>query len=189
MDEVGLPYVRTFAPDGLVSAEVLEQVQAGDGGLVAKGILSYLADPSFFQTGEVAVSSFLDQNRDGVLELESEFVGRGQAQTLDFLLSPLGPLGIYAESRALPGLLEQVDALQLPVLILQGENDASTPAAGAERLAEALNAVGKDVTLHLYEGLGHSLGETPSVIADNFEPIAEEPLRDLLAWLTEHGAN
>lgn len=184
LGEVGLPYLRSFAPDGRVTAEVLEQAQAGDGGLVAKGILSYLADPSVFETGQLAVSSFLDENQDGVIELESEFVGLGQAQTLGFLLSPMGFLNIYSEARALPTLLEQVDSLDLPVLILQGERDASTPAAGAQRLAEALEAADKDVTLHVYEGLGHALGETESVVKDNFEPIAEAPLRDLVAWLS-----
>jgi acetyl esterase/lipase len=50
-------------------------------------------------------------------------------------------------------------------------------------LAAALQAAGVDVTFHLYEGLGHSLGLAESLLADNFAPIAAQPLQDLLAWL------
>lgn len=179
----GLPYVRRFAPDGRVTAAVLRRVQAGDGGLVAKAMLSYLADPSFFQTGELEVSGPLDRNGDGAVDLESEFLAGGLDRMLDSLLSPAGFLSIYAEGRALPSLSEQVTRLQLPVLILQGANDASTLARGARALAEGAN-----VTLYVYKGLGHSLGRTPSVVADNFQPIAERPLRDLVAWLKAQGA-
>lgn len=181
--EAGLPYVERFAGDGRVTAAVLRRVQVGDGGLVAKGIVSYLADPSFFQTRELEVSGSLDRNGDGVIDIEGEFLAGGLDGTLDFLLSPTGPLSIYAEGRALPSLLEQVSRLELPVLILQGANDASTPARGARALAEGAN-----VTLYVYKGLGHSLGKTPSVVADNFQPIAERPLRDLVAWLKTQGA-
>jgi fermentation-respiration switch protein FrsA (DUF1100 family) len=39
----------------------------------------------------------------------------------------------------------------------------------------------------LYPGLGHSLGEATSVVADNFGPMQPEPLQDLVEWLTEQG--
>lgn len=58
-----------------------------------------------------------------------------------------------------------------------------TPRPTPPRLAVRLNEAGVDVTFHLYEGLGHSLGPAESIIADNFAPIAQEPLMDLLAWL------
>jgi hypothetical protein len=35
-----------------------------------------------------------------------------------------------------------------------------------------------------YPGLGHSLGEAPSVVADNFGPMAPEPIQDVAGWLT-----
>ena len=38
----------------------------------------------------------------------------------------------------------------------------------------------------LYPGLGHTLGETSSVIQDNFQLTAQRPLKDLVGWLEIH---
>jgi len=187
MLEVGIPYLKSFAPDGRVEADTLREVLAGPGGVVAKSIVNYLADPALFEDGTLAVSPFLDIDSDGVITLEGEFLPRGLAQGLAFLLSPLGPMWRYGRGQALPVLEQQAKRLKMPMLILQGERDASTPADDAAALADRLLAAGNgDVTLRLYSTLGHSLGETPSLTADNFQAIAEQPLKDLLEWLRLH---
>jgi fermentation-respiration switch protein FrsA (DUF1100 family) len=74
----------------------------------------------------------------------------------------------------------------MPVLILQGANDANVPAQGARALDEALAKSGNPrYLLKIYEGLGHSLGTASSPLDDNFRPIQTAPLQDLAAWLTE----
>lgn len=180
--EVGRPYLLSFATDGKVNNATLLNVLAGSGGLVAKGIVSYVADPGGFQTGKVTINPALDTNKDGVLEVATELTPEILEGVVDALFT--GNLGIYAPGRALPTLLEAAGALKLPVLVLQGQLDSSVPERGAQALGAALRAAGNtDVTLKVYEGLGHSLGRSSSLIDDNFRPIADAPLKDLVSWL------
>ncbi len=185
---VGMPYLRQVVPDERVDVEALRAMQTGDSGLVAKGILNYIGDPTEFQQGKLAVNKALDTNADGVLD-RTELTPEAFGEILDTLIAPNGFQGIYSVERALPGVTQQAPNLAMPVLILQGANDASVPPSGSEALAAALETAGNaDVTLHMYPDLGHSLGETSSVIADNFQPIAQQPLADLLEWLEGHAA-
>jgi fermentation-respiration switch protein FrsA (DUF1100 family) len=183
---VGVPYLRTLAPDGRITTATLRAALAGPGGLVAKGIILYLADPVAYQRGVLALNPRLDRNHDGAIDLDTEFLPVVPT-LLSALLSPRGPLAIYAPGRALPTVTAQAPALRLPVLILQGVNDANVPPRGAQLLAGALARGGnRDHLLKLYPGLGHSLGPAVSVIADNFRPIAPAPLVDLATWLLRH---
>ena len=185
--KVGLPYLRQFSPDEQVTVKTLKELQAGDGGLVAKGILlNYLEDGSSFQTGVLKVNTALDTNEDGTLQ-KNELTGNAFDKLLDDYLGPQGFGSIYAARRALPDVREQGPNLNLPILILQGENDANVPPSGARALNTKLGRVGNaEHTLELYPGLGHTLGETPSVIKDDFQPMAQRPLKDVVAWLETH---
>ena len=128
-------------------------------------------------------------NSDGVLD-QTELTPEAFGRVLDALLAPDGFQGIYSVERALPDVTQQAPKLTMPVLILQGANDANVPPSGAEVLAAALKKAGNDdVILHLYPGLGHSLGEASSVIADDFQPITQRPLEDLAEWLEGHAGN
>ena len=181
--KVGLPYLRQFSPNERVTVKTLKQLQAGDGGLVAQGILNYLGDSASFQKGELAVNTALDTNKDGTLG-KSELTPAAFDKLLDDYLSPQGFGNIYAAGRALPDVTAQASNLKLPILILQGANDANVPASGARALNAELGRGGNpEHTLELYPGLGHSLGKTSSVIQDNFQPLAQRPLEDLVAWL------
>jgi len=62
------------------------------------------------------------------------------------------------------------------------------PPSGAFKLNLALvkSAQHGDHTLRFYPTLGHSLGRTPSLFADDFQPIDQQPLNDLVCWLSEH---
>lgn len=182
MHEVGVPYLRSVLPDGVLTNDDLFPVLMGEGGMVAKGVVNYVIDPVAMQQFIIQLNTMLDFNGDGALSIDDEIVP-SLGFILDSAFSDMGYFSMYAADRALPVLLEQVDALSVPVLILQGANDANTPAYGAEQLAQALAEAGVDVTFHLYEGLGHSLGVADSVFTDNFAPIVEEPLADLVDWL------
>jgi uncharacterized protein len=184
VDHVQVPYVRSFAPDGRVVTATIQSMFAGPGGLAAKGIGGDLLDPAAQQTGHMAVNPYFDKNKDGVIDIDAELLPN-VGPYLDQMFQPGGPAGIYGPGRALPGLLELAPDLKLPVLILQGENDANVAAQGARALDAALTGT-PDHTLKVYPGLGHSLGRAPSVIEDDFRPIAPEPLADLAAWLQAH---
>jgi len=184
--EVGIPYLRRFALDGRVTATTLRQAYAGPGGLVARGVVIYLADPRAFQKGHVAMNPFIDRNHDGAIDINTEFIPALPFE-LNVLLGPHGPLRLYGPGYALPTVTAQAPRLTLPVLIQQGANDANVPPAGARELNAALGASGAgDHTLNIYPGLGHSLGPAASVIADNFRPIAMAPLSDTANWLMRH---
>jgi dienelactone hydrolase len=183
---VGLPYLKSFTQNGNITAEALQKALAGPGGMVAKSAVNYLADLQALQQGQIKVNSLLDSNSDGALE-PSEYSKQALDKIFDILFSPQGPFNMYAPGNALPTVTEQSPKLNMPVLILQGENDANVNPEGAKKLKAALKAAGNgDVTLKLYPGLGHSLGPAKSVTDDNFQPIAPQPLADLATWLKAH---
>jgi pimeloyl-ACP methyl ester carboxylesterase len=179
MEQIGVRYLRSLAPGGRVTPGVVAAAAGGDGGLVAKGIVRDVGAPAS-ATGRAAINKHLDTNRDGVLEIDSEVVPL-IARIIAVLLAPAGPLHAYAPGQALPVLGRHAAELTLPVLLLQGENDANVPPADASRLLAKLAS--SDKTLKLYPGLGHSLGRASSPIGDDFAPIAAAPLADIAAWL------
>lgn len=177
--QVGVAYLRSLAPGGRVTADVLRRGSTGNGGLVAKDIIRDFTAPTAVQ-GQLAINPRADTNHDGALEIDSEIIPV-IPRVLTLLLSPAGPLHLYGPGQALPVLSAQAAKLTLPVLILQGQNDASVPAADATALHAELS--GRDKTLRLYPGLGHSLGPAQSLVRDDFSPIAAQPLADLVSWL------
>ena len=181
--EVGLPYLRRFAPDGRVTNRALQQAVAGNGGLVARFHVLAFADPSKM-SGPPVIDPHLDANHDGAIEIDTEFLPRLDA-LIDSLFRPGGDLFSVSPGHGLPIVTAQAPRLRLPVLILQGANDANVPVRGA-RLLNAALAGNRDHTLLVYQGLGHSLGPAASVIDDNFRPIAPAPLIDLASWLRRH---
>jgi uncharacterized protein len=180
--EVGLPYLRGFATSGGVNDAALQKALAGPGGLVAKGIANYIGDPTAFQMGKIAINPQLDTNKNGTLELETELTPKVFDGVIDAGFSSF--FSIYAPGRALPTLIEGAPNLKLPVLVLQGANDANVPMRGTNALETALKTAGNtDVTLKIYAGLGHTLGPASSLSDDNFRPVSRVPLEDLSNWL------
>jgi dienelactone hydrolase len=185
----GLAYALQFAPDGKITAATLQQAWQGPGGVWAKGnLLGFLIDPRF--TGapdqKIAVNPDLDTNKDGVLEADTE-VRPAVDPLINAQLAPGGPFELYGPSKGLPIPTDLAAQLKEPVLILQGANDGAVPPAGAQRFDAALAANGNhDHTLKLYPGLGHSLGPASGPSDDNFRPIVEQPMQDLVAWLQLH---
>ncbi|MFN8558385.1 MAG: alpha/beta hydrolase [Dehalococcoidia bacterium] len=186
--EVGVPYLRSLAPNGLATAATLDAAMVGQGGTVAKSVLLYLLAPSFFQDGDAAINPLLDRDEDGAISIDGEFLP--QLETLfGAAFAPGGFFNIYSPGRALPTVTEQAASLRLPILVLQGGNDANTMADGIEDLARALAGAGPaSYQVNLYGDLGHSLGPARSRIDDAFRPIAEAPMADTVAWLRRQSA-
>lgn len=181
IEDVGVPYAQ--GPDGgAVTAAKLVAAQRGDGGMVAKLGASLLAQPAAYGAA-TAVSSRLDTDGNGELDPRTEIAPAIDA-ILDFCFAPNGNCYIYADGRTVPPATAQAAALRMPVLILQGENDASTPARGGEALAAALRAAGNDrVTLRRLPGLGHTLGPAASLVDDRGRTPDAEVLQEMANWV------
>jgi len=176
---VGVPYLRSFSPDGRVTREILEKAIMGPGGEIAKGGVWYFLDPAVAERGNIAINAELDQNGDGAISIDDEFL-----PAFDELLNIAYK---HVLENSLPSTTQQAAKIKVSILILQGENDAATAAKDVYRLEEALKSAGHlDYQLIIYPGLGHSLGPANSLINDNFRPIDQHPLEDLVKWLRDH---
>ncbi len=180
--DVGLPYAQ--AEDGSVTAASLAAAQTGNGGMVARLGASFFVDPASRARGQTQVSTMLDADGDGVLDPQREV--RAACDTLlDFAFGPRGNVYIYADGRTVPPVGEQAAKLHgMPLLVLQGENDASTPLRSGRAVVAAWRAAGgRDVTIRELPGLGHTLGPAASLIDDCGRAPTEATLAPVAAWL------
>ncbi|MFJ9367553.1 serine aminopeptidase domain-containing protein [Nocardia sp. NPDC101769] len=183
-EQVYAPYLSRFAVDGLLGPDELARAFHGDGGLMAKFALRFACVNA--DGGDFTVRPTWDLNRDGKLDVNLEFRPVYQFY-LESAMRPGGIYDIYDPARALPSVIEQAPKLTAPVLILQGAEDANVPPAGSSSLDAALATAGnRDHTLHVFPGLGHSLGPTPDVLHDDFQPIDQSALDALAHWLDAH---
>ncbi|WP_102124659.1 alpha/beta hydrolase family protein [Deinococcus planocerae] len=178
---VQLPYLRSVVGDTLTN-DGLIKLLTGQGGLVAKSVAAYFADQTQAQQGKFVINSALDTDKDGRLEVNTEVVP-GFKAVLDSAFTPQGVFRIYAPGRALPTVTAQVPNLKLPVLVLQGQDDASTPVGNLGTLEAAFQKAGTRATVKVYPGLGHTLGPARSEIDDDFRPIAAQPMQDTINWI------
>lgn len=163
VEGVGADYARGEKSDRITTAS-LTAAMRGKGGLVAKLGASYFVDPASMSTGP-RVSPMLDSDGDGGLDATE--VELGIDRILDFAFSPNGNVFVYADGRTVPPVPEQAAKLAMPVLVLQGEHDASTPAYGIARLCTAFEKAGnRRVEVRVLSGTGHTLGAAASAIDD-----------------------
>ncbi len=129
-----------------------------------------------------------DKNGDGKLDIAGEIVPSSQGFFANFDENARnGPFSQYTSDKSLPTVVSSLPGYKGPVLILQGTSDANVSPNGAKQIDDALAASGNSGhTLHMYRGLGHSLGVAPTVYQDNFQPIDMAPLQDTLGWLGAH---
>jgi pimeloyl-ACP methyl ester carboxylesterase len=180
--DVGLPYATD--ENGQVTAASLQAALRGAGGLVAKLGASFFTDAGARMTGRIEVSALLDVDGDGVLDPEREIRPASEAM-LDFAFGPQGNVHVYAEGRTVPPVGDQAEQLhELPLLILQGENDASTPLRSAHAVGRAWRDAGSpDATVWAFSGLGHTLGPAASLVDDCGRAPAEATLAPVAGWL------
>lgn len=179
--DTALPYAQP-AGGGPITGASLVAALRGKGGMVAKLGASYFADPATMYSAKPAVSPILDKDKDGQLDPDTE-VRAAADLLLDFAFSPQGNVHVYAEGRTVPTVTAQAPKLTMPVLILQGTNDASTPLRGGQALAAALRSAGKQVDLWELPGLGHTLGPAASPIDDHGRAPDEAVLLREAGWL------
>ncbi|MFE3192693.1 alpha/beta hydrolase family protein [Nocardia sp. NPDC059240] len=184
-EQVYAPYLASYAVNGKVGPTELERAFHGDGGRMAKLALTFASENA--AAGDFTVRPSWDIDHDGALDVNLEFRPMYQLYLNSVMMQPGGAFEIYNPTRALPSVIEQAPKLTAPVLILQGEQDANVPPAAASLLDTALAATGnRDHTLRLFPGLGHSLGRTPDVLHDDFQPIDSAALDALATWLDAH---
>ncbi len=185
-NDVQLPYLRQIAGTTLTDEDFAKLV-TGEGGLVAKNVALYLADPQAARQQRYVINPALDADKDGQLQIDAEVVP-GFQKVLDDAFKPQGFFNIYAPGRALPSVTQQAPNLKLPLMVLQGENDANTPAKYLGTLTDALAAAEVSATVKLYPGLGHTLGPATSLLQDDFAPIAPQPMQDAANWIQARAA-
>jgi pimeloyl-ACP methyl ester carboxylesterase len=181
--DAGVPYLRSFSTEGRVTSDVIENAIVGSGGEVSKGSVWFFIDPVAAERGDIAINAELDLNGDGAISINDEFLPE-----LENLLDiEFGESYMYASENALPSTTQQAANIEVPVLILQGENDSATAEKDVHLLEQALESADhSDYQLIIYPGLGHSLGPAETLIKDNFRPIEQRPLEDLVIWLRDH---
>ena len=180
---VQAPYLERYAVNGTLGPAELQRAYSGDGGIEARAILQTVCVDA--PNGNFAVQPALDLDHDGTLDPNLEFRPRIE-MLVDQMLAP-GGSSIYSAGRTLPSVAEQAANLRAPVLTLQGAEDANVPPAGANALDAALGLSGNtDHTLRVFPGLGHSLGRTPDILRDDFQPIDASALDVLGGWLDNH---
>jgi dipeptidyl aminopeptidase/acylaminoacyl peptidase len=81
-----------------------------------------------------------------------ETTHRFEAHYLHGIVGPLPETAERYRSRSPIHLAERIEA---PLLILQGRDDEVVPPAQSESIAARLQALGRAVELHLYDGEGH----------------------------------
>lgn len=168
-----IKFAESFSSAGKITAEGLTKALAQTNGWWAYDLVDTA------KTDGIVVNPFFDDNKDGVLDIEHEV----RANLAAFVESQIAGGGIIGDIAAFPSVADQASKLRLPMLVLNGTQDALTPPPTVAKLY-ALFA-GGSYTRKEYPGLGHSLGTAASDIdiAGQFRPIDAAPLNDLTAWL------
>lgn len=182
--DITVPYLERFSSGGVLDGQALGAALHSAACQPAVLTASMLAISSSRGAEVVQVSPLVDLDRDGRLDLEEEL--KPKIDTLvELAFSPLGNFISYNEGNSLPPVPELLEGGTVPVLILQGLNDAHTPPVNTDRIQAAL-VRHPDLTVQRFEGLGHTLGPASHPIDDLGRPIRTEPLDRLTDWLVAH---
>lgn len=116
-----------------------------------------------------------------LLKLDASAVSRDPEVVRDYVRDPLVhhggiPARTGAEmNRAMELIRQQMEALEVPLLILHGTGDLLADPEGSRQLYDRSQSVDKD--LRLYEGLYHEILN---------EPEKAQVLADMVGWLDAH---
>lgn len=184
--DLTVPYLRRFATDGALDGEQL-----------GRALHSAASAPTLLTTSMLVVSwsrndvvarptPMIDRDRDGRIDLEAELIPRID-DLVALAFGPLGSLQIYAEGRSLPPVAAQVDGIRVPVVVLQGTEDAQTPPANTDAIEAALLAAAHpDASVYRFPGLGHTLGRARDPVDDLPRPMDPAAVQVLTDWLVAH---
>jgi len=123
--------------------------------------------------GYRAYQSDRGSNREG-----SQIRGQYEAHYLHTIVGPLPEAAARYRDRS---PVNRADAITAPLLILQGDADKVVPPAQSRAIADRLQALGRTVELHLYEGEGHGWGR-PATVIDELERTESFLRRHVLRW-------
>lgn len=164
--ENALPYLLETYGESMTLADVAE---------LPAGPVSYMASGFFYDQSSTpenpVLNTWVDTNGDGVITLETELRPMIEMYIRNYPLYQVQGEASYATA-------ELVAAWGGPVLALHGDLDGWVPLADAARIAEADN-----VTLAVYEGLGHALSPVDSRVTDAFGVMDPAPIADLAEWV------
>ncbi|MDX1454778.1 MAG: alpha/beta fold hydrolase [Gammaproteobacteria bacterium] len=167
--EVTIPFVQDYTGDAKLTGHDIKRVFQSSAGMLVKGYVGIAMDPAHGMANP-RINRKLDQDGDNQVDLETEVMPL-----------VLANMAAYGAEGGLPHLLDQRQALQgQPVLLLHGEHDANVPPRNADALKAML---GDGATLKRYPDLGHSLGKAATLAEDDFLPIEQQPLEDMVSWL------
>jgi dipeptidyl aminopeptidase/acylaminoacyl peptidase len=150
--------MHQVADRGLVDPERMVPIGSSAGGFTA--LLLLARHPSLCAAG-VAVSAVADL---------VDLAARSHRFEAHYTHSLVGPLPDAYDDHVARSPLAHVESIRSPLLLLHGDADLVVPVEQARSLATRLEAVGRDVELHVYEGEGHGWGR-PEVVVDELSRI------------------
>jgi uncharacterized protein len=172
--DVALPYLIETADSDTDGALSLAEVQA-----LPAGPVSYMA--AFFLYDRAStpekplLNTFVDSSGNGTIEIEAEL--RPVVEQYIENYPAFAP-----KVSASFDLADLIPGMDMPVLLLHGENDGWVSLADAQTIAEAAP---EQVTFNAYPGLGHALSETTLPAEDDFGVMSDEPVADMIRWILE----
>jgi pimeloyl-ACP methyl ester carboxylesterase len=186
--DLAVPYLKRFTrDDNLDGAELGLALRsaASQPALMPSRMLAV----SYTRNSEVAKPSpLIDVDRNGRISIENELIPKID-DLVDLAFGPIGSFVSYAEGNTLPPVPDQAAGLaerEVPVLVLQGMEDAHTPPDNADRIESALEEAGHpDVQIVRLDGLGHTLGRANDPVDDLGRPMAPEAVDALVDWLVK----
>ena len=156
--------------DGQVSLDEMKK-------LPSVGLVTWISQSFYDQAAtpnQPMLDKNIDLNGDGMIDIQKELMPYAQAQVDTSLAND------YMTDRNLPSTADTLARLQIPVLLVAGENDGGVPHSKSQAITDAL---GYRATLKLYSGLGHALSPVSSPATDDFGAMVQQPIDDMADWI------
>lgn len=179
-----VPYLQRFAQNDTLDGYTLGAALHSAASQPALMTSSMLAISFSRGSQVVTVSPLIDLDKDGQLSIPDEVVPRID-DLVDLAFSPLGNFVAYNDGVTLEPVQVLLKDSSVPLLVLQGNQDAHTPPVNADRIESALTKH-PDITVARFAELGHTLGLASDPIDDVGRPIRTVALDVLTAWLALH---
>lgn len=189
MLELGLPYATRFDQDK-DGALTLDEIMAGFTSGAGNGfsVLGNFLFDSSSSPQKPVLSKTTDSDGNGKIDLEKELKPAIEAYLAGFDKMAAASPDYMGFDKTLGSVPQALSKFSHPVLLLQGQNDGLVKADNATSIAQTLRAGNSNVSVKLYNGLGHSLSKVSEAAGDTFGPEDLAPLADLAEWLGQFKA-